>query len=90
MSAACPQFGFIIQVPRLSGTHVDELVRSFRAELLAARGLVVALCGTQLIVTGDGLQATNDDRDAVVAWLAERRDVEQYFVSPLGDVSEAA
>lgn len=91
MSAACPLFGLVLRV-HCNGTSLERLLAALRDELLAARGLVVTggHAGDEYIVTGDGFQATDADREAIVAWLGGRRDVASYSISALGDVGSAA
>ena len=92
MSAACPLFGLVLRV-RCNGTSDRErLLVALRDELLDARGLVLTEghAGDECIVTGDGFQATDADREAIVSWLDGRREVATYSISALGDVGSAA
>jgi hypothetical protein len=60
--------------------------------LLAARGLVAEASkrGTSLTwdVSSEAGQATEDDRNAIVEWAHDRRDVTETDVGPLGDLRE--
>ena len=39
-------------------------------------------------ITGDGTQATESDRERVVAWLDERPEIATHRAGPLTDVGE--
>ena len=93
MSAACPLFGFIVQLRTDDVRGRAQLVSALRAELLEARGLLLmdGESANAYIVTGDGLQATHADREAVIAWLAAQPTLAGgYTVGALDDVGRAA
>ena len=92
MSAACPLFGFVIQLRSADLSAHARLLAALRAELLDARGLLLAdgEAANSYIVTGDGFQATEADREAVIAWLATQSLVGGYTVGALDDVGRAA
>ena len=92
MSAACPLFGFVLH---LRGTDADDRTRlldALRRELLESRGLLLmdGEVANAYIITGDGLQATDADREAVIDWLAAQPNVRDYTVGALDDVGHAA
>lgn len=91
VSAACPLFGFVVQLPMDEGPHA-HLLSALRAELLEARGLVLmdGEIANSYIITGDGFQATDADREAVIAWLAEQPLGRGCTVGALDDVGHAA
>lgn len=92
MSAACPLFGFVVQLRGLDARNRTSLLAALRRELLAERGLLVTdteAVGAYL-VTGDGFQATDADREAVMAWLAARPSAGECTVGALDDVGHAA
>jgi len=71
--------------PALSSQEVDELWNRFILDAIEARGL--AFCGGHegfVTKVGRG-SATEADRDAVRAWLAAQRGVEDVKVGPLED-----
>lgn len=92
MSAACPLFGFVVQLRPHDVGATAELVSALRAEVLERRGLVLVdgESANAYIVTGDGFQATHADREAVVAWLAAQPLAAGYTVGALDDVGRAA
>jgi len=92
MAPACPNFGFVVRFRLRAAVDHDAWRSTFRAELLGARGLVTSASDgdSDLAITGDGFQATDADRDAVLAWLARRTDVERFTVGPLCDVGSLA
>ena len=91
MAAACPLFGFVIQLRSVDvGAHTRVLAE-LRAELLE-RGLLLTdgEAANTYIVTGDGFQATDADREAVIAWFAAQSLVGGYSIGALDDVGHAA
>ena len=92
MSAACPLFGFVIRLRMHDVGALAELLAGLRAELLDERGLLLTdgEAPNSYIVTGEGLQATDADREAVIAWLAARPILAGYAVGALDDVGHAA
>ena len=92
MSAACPLFGFVLQLRTDDVGGLAQLSSALHAEVLQPRGLQVMdgeLPGVY-IVTGDGFQATHADREAVIAWLAARPSAQDHTVGALDDVGHAA
>ena len=92
MSAACPLFGFVIQL-RMDDVHAcGGLLAALRVELLDGRGLVLTDGETPstYIVTGDGFQVTDADREAVIAWLGTQPLATSYTVGALDDMGYAA
>ena len=93
MSAACPLFGFVVQLGTLDVRMQAQLLAALRRELLEQRGLVVTdgEAPDTHIVTGDGFQATDADREAVIEWLAAQTTLAGgYTVGALDDVGRAA
>jgi len=92
MSAACPLFGFVLQLGKGDVGDRAQLVSALRAEVLDARGLVLmdSEAASVYIVTGDGFQATDADREAVIAWLAAQPLGSGCTVGALDDVGHAA
>jgi len=93
MSAPCPTLGF-----RLAFTiaaRVDEtrraMVRGAFLETLDAYGLVGEATDGEAfayIITGDGTQATESDRERVLTWLDEQPEIASRRAGPLTDVKE--
>ena len=92
MSAACPLFGFVLHLRRTDARDRARLLDALRRELLAGRGLLLmdGEIANTYVVTGDGLQATDADREAVIAWLAAQPHAGDYTVGALDDVGHAA
>jgi hypothetical protein len=93
MSAACPVFGVIIRLDPTPGIQLEAVLRALRTELLQSRGLVATILDAragEMVITGDGFQASDTDRTAIVAWLSEQPEIDRYDVSQLGDVGHAA
>lgn len=92
MSAACPVFGLILRLEPAPGVGLEALVRALRTDVLQSRGLVATVLGAsgdEIAVTGDGFQATDADREAIVGWLNAQPLVAGHDVSQLGDVGRA-
>jgi hypothetical protein len=92
MSAACPLFGFILQLRGAAADDRSRLLDALRRELLDVRGLLLTDGDTasSYIVTGDGFQATDADREAVIAWLAKQPSAGGHTVGALDDFGSAA
>ena len=92
MSAACPLFGFVLQLQMDDVEALAQLLSALRAEVLEGRGLLLAdgEAANAYIVTGDGFQATDGDREAVIAWLDAQPPATGYTVGALDDVGRAA
>lgn len=96
MSAACPVFGFDVTFTPAAGADpaaLDALGADFVELLLGPQGLS-AEPGRggrwRHTITRDGGQATNSDREAVVAWAAARARIAACDVGPLVDLSPSA
>jgi len=95
MSAPCPTLGF-----QLAFTIAPGATESRRAALreaflrtAAEHGLVCEASDArslQFVVTGDGVQATESDRQRLIAWLAEQPEIASHRAGPLTDVTERA
>jgi hypothetical protein len=92
MSAACPVFGFAVRVRPARGTVAEQILDALRTMVLEPLGLVASpgQGSSDRIITGDGCQATDADRNVVIAWLEAEATVEGFNVSVLGDVGQAA
>jgi len=92
MSAACPLFGLVLRLQPKADRDVATLLAALQRELLAPRGLLLTKgeSAGDYIITGDGLQASDADRHAIVAWLDRRPLAGMYTVSELGDVGRSA
>jgi uncharacterized protein YggL (DUF469 family) len=92
VSAACPLFGFVLQLRGTDARDRARLVDALRRDVLAERGLLVTdgEAANAFVVTGDGFQATDADREAVIAWLAAQPLAAGYTVGALDDVGHAA
>jgi hypothetical protein len=92
MSAACPLFGFILQLRGAAAADRARLLDALRREILDVRGLLLmdGEVASSYIITGDGFQATHADREAVMAWLGAQPDAVDYIVGALDDVGHAA
>ena len=92
MSAACPLFGFVLQLRTNDVGGIAQLLSALREELLLRRGLQLldGESANTYIVTGDGFQATDADREAVIAWLAAQPLGRACTVGALDDVGHAA
>lgn len=87
MSAPCPTFGFIVHV---SPDHDASALRSELAERLADTGLVVSRIGgvaTELVITREGTQATESDRQLVIELLNGFPNAGTVKVSDLVDLN---
>jgi len=93
MSAACPEYGFELTfhlVPRLAEDARSALWDAF-IDAVEARGLSAGGGGDQvwrLVITRDGGQAIDADREALGAWAAARPEIAAVGVGPLVDLSE--
>jgi len=93
VSAPCPTLGFRLAftvADRLDTSRREAVRRAFH-ETLAAYGLVGEADGGAAFaytITGDGTQATDADRERVLAWLDERPEIASRRAGPLTDVGE--
>ncbi|HWE44078.1 MAG TPA: hypothetical protein VG432_16365 [Gemmatimonadaceae bacterium] len=93
MSAPCPRFGF-----HLAFTIAPGIPESRRGVLGAAFLAAAAAYGLaceardeeslQWVVTGDGLQATESDRQQLIGWLARQPEIASHRAGPLTDLTE--
>jgi uncharacterized protein YggL (DUF469 family) len=97
VSAPCPVFGFnvVFQLaPELSEAAMRALWDDFMREVVEGRGLVCEGDGAAgrwaHVVHGEAAQATDADRDVVVAWAAARPEIVRSAVGPLVDVASEA
>jgi uncharacterized protein YggL (DUF469 family) len=92
VSAACPLFGFVLQLRGTDARDRARLLDALRRDLLAGRGLRLTdgEVANAYIVIGDGFQATDADREAVIAWLAAQPLAAGSTVGGLDDVGHAA
>ena len=87
MSAPCPTFGFIVRAAPSQDT--SELRRAL-ATRLGAAGLLVDESGDRagaIVITRDGSQATESDRQLVIALLDGDLHVAGAAVSDLVDLT---
>ena len=90
--ASCPVFGFTVQMDLAPGVDAARLWGAFVA-LLESRGLAYEGGGDQqveLTVSSEAGQATELDREAVLAFLAARAELERYGAGPLVDLDRTA
>jgi uncharacterized protein YggL (DUF469 family) len=95
VSAACPKFGFRVQVSMafgLSERTIGELWSAFRRDVVDARGLVcerlVDADRWSMTLRSEASQATDGDREAVSEWGGGRSEIEALDVGPLVDLAE--
>jgi hypothetical protein len=87
MSAPCPRFGFIVQAAM--GQDASTLGRALK-ERLAPTGLAVNETDGRapaIVITREGSQATESDRQLVIALLGGDLDADGATVSDLVDLS---
>jgi uncharacterized protein YggL (DUF469 family) len=92
--AACPVLGFVVQLEPAPGADLDALWTIFEA-LLASRGLQCVEGGDEpppleYLVSSEGGQATELDREALQTWLGARGELSTYGVGPLVDLERDA
>ena len=93
MSAPCPTLGFRLVftiASHVDASRRDAVHRAF-LETLAAYGLngeAAEGAVSAYTITGDGTQATESDRERLVAWLDEQPEIAGHRVGPLTDVGE--
>lgn len=92
MSAACPTFGFAVDVqfaPTVTDGERQALWESF-VRLIGDRGLTVTeplKPRWQCIVQSEASQAADADRQAVQEWAGERREIVGFAIGQLVDLS---
>ena len=95
MSAPCPILGFTVLIELHVSTEesqAEALSRSL-TELLSAQGLEASGGGRRpllFIVSREGSQATEAERQLVQSWASEWSDVATITVSDLIDLSTAS
>ena len=92
MSAPCPTYGFVITLrvaPGLDAAASNTLRDAFVAAV-EARGLSAGGGGRlgHHVVSRDGGQAIDADREALRAWAESRPDVVEVTVGPLVDLDD--
>lgn len=91
MSAACPVFGFFVELEVGPRDDAIKVMATLVDEVLDPRGLVVeagAGHGASFVVRGEAAQATNADADAVVQWANGRSEILGARIGPLVDLTE--
>jgi uncharacterized protein YggL (DUF469 family) len=95
VSAPCPEFGFRLTLrltPGVDAASRRALSDALRA-VVEARGLSAAGGGEEApryLVTRDGGQAIDADREALREWAAAQAAIARADVGPLVDLREAA
>lgn len=95
MSAPCPVLGFVVQaILHATTTDADaDALRDDFVDLLETNDLSTGGGGDRRLeyaVTRDGGQATQADRELVLAWAVRWAHVAQVAVSDLVDLNRAA
>jgi uncharacterized protein YggL (DUF469 family) len=92
MTAPCPALGFTVVIEPIAGlaeAERDALRRAWGA-LLDARGLdahgSIGTGRSAIVVTSEASQATENDREALTAWLSSRADLRRASVGDIEDV----
>lgn len=80
MSAPCPRLGFTVPFP------ADAAARAALDAALDRLGLEATGERPRLVVTRVGSQTTEADRDAVIAWAADRAGRGDGEIGPLVDL----
>ena len=94
MTAACPEFGFEIAVhlaPHIEAQRRRALAATFRA-FAESHGLIADGGGGRewhYVVTRDGGQAIDADRQLLGDWMRSRPEVVRADVGPIVDLKEA-
>jgi uncharacterized protein YggL (DUF469 family) len=93
MTAPCPVLGFVVVMEPAAGRPASDrdALRRAWSELLDTRGLVArgSIEAERPIVEvrSESSQATENDRDAVQAWLSSRGELRDWSVGDLEDLS---
>jgi uncharacterized protein YggL (DUF469 family) len=95
MSAPCPILGFtvLVDLHESAGESRAEALTRALTELLAAQGLEASGGGRPqrlFVVSREGSQATEAERQLVESWASEWSDVATITVSDLVDLSAAS
>lgn len=84
MSTPCPRFGFVVRPA--SPKDADALRREL-TERLAVSGLEIGGTTSEIVITREGSQATESDRQQVIAILDDELNTVQATVSDLVDLA---
>ena len=91
--SACPRFGCTVQMEAAPGVAPGRLATAFLG-FLATRGLEDVGGGApeslEFLVASEGGQATELDREAILAWVGAHAEVADYGVGPLVDLERTA
>lgn len=93
MTAACPHFGFTVDItlaPGISESEAAQLRQQFSATLDAS-GLTRATSERatwRYVVSRDAGQATNADREAIAAWAAAHAAIASCRIGDLIDLRD--
>jgi uncharacterized protein YggL (DUF469 family) len=93
MSAPCPVFGFVVRATidaTVGRETIDALIDDL-VELLEANGMTMGGGGDRLlefVISRDGAQATDTDRQLVIEWAGSWAHVARFDVSDLVDLNE--
>jgi uncharacterized protein YggL (DUF469 family) len=95
MSAPCPILGFtvLVELNESAAESRAEALSQSLTELLAAQGLEASGGGRLqrlLVVSREGSQATEAERQLVESWASDWSDVATITVSDLVDLSTAS
>ena len=95
MRAPCPTLGFHLAFTTAPGAPESSrgALRAAFLRTAAAYGLVCEsgdAASLRFVVTGDGLQATEADRERLVAWIAKQPEIASHRAGPLTDLTERA
>lgn len=93
MTAACPRFGFTVEITLATGTsesQATDLRRSF-FDFLDAAGMTYANSQRAIwryLVTREAGQATDADREAIAAWAARHASIASCRIGDLIDLRD--
>jgi len=90
MSAACPILSFVVRVnPREAGAKVSsDAFADSLIEMLDSNGLTSRRRGDGFVISRDGSQATQTDRELFLRWAEGWKSVARIEVSDLVDLRE--
>lgn len=94
MSAPCPTLGFFVAMDVAPSVDTDAWNSAWDdwIDVLERRGLHCGGGGSERLeyaVASDASQATEEDRIALDAWLAQNPHITAWHVGPLKDLTEA-
>ena len=81
--SACPRFGFVVTFASQEPRVIEDLHR-----LLSGHGLEASRAGTVFVVTREGGQATNNDRETIREWSQRWSNVASVTVGDLVDLDQ--